>query len=237
MNDEDKKLYEFAPLDSYDPKRRFLIRLADLAFYLAIRILGPLTRFEVRGRENFDAIVNAGKVPIYAFWHQRIFLSTYYFRGRGIVVMTSQSFDGEYIARFIQRLGYGAVRGSSSRGGARALIEAVRSMRRGRPIGFTMDGPRGPQHIAKPGAVLLAGKTGNPIMPFVVEPKSRWTLKSWDRMHVPKPFTRALVLIGESIYVESDAAMDEKLKELQGALDRLEAQALKWSGREPDQAV
>src|SRR5205814_1528691 len=118
-------------------------------------------------------------------------------RKRGIVVLTSKSFDGEYIARFIQRFGYGAIRGSSSRGGSRAIVEMIKAMRRGLPTAFTVDGPRGPKYEVKAGPVFLAKKTGNPIMPFVIEPRSCWTTRSWDKMHNPKPFTRALTIIGE----------------------------------------
>ena len=121
-------IYQFASLSEYSLKERFLIRAADLIFFLAIKITGMMTRFEVDGIEHLRAIETAGKVPIYAFWHDRIFLSTYFWKKRGIVVLTSKSFDGEYIARFIQRFGYGAIRGSSSRGGSKALVELIKAM-------------------------------------------------------------------------------------------------------------
>jgi lysophospholipid acyltransferase (LPLAT)-like uncharacterized protein len=100
-----------------------------------------------------------------------VFLATYFWQRRAIVVMTSRSFDGEYIARFIQRFGYGAARGSSSRGATGAVVEMVRLMRAGCATAFTIDGPRGPRYVAKMGAVLLAKKTGNPILPFTVVAK------------------------------------------------------------------
>lgn len=224
-------IYRFAPLDEYPLGKRWLIRLADLAFFFLIRTLGALTRFEVRGMENFEAIIGAGELPIYTFWHDRIFLGTYFWRKRGIVIMTSKSFDGEYIARFIQRFGYGAIRGSSSRGGSRALVEMIKAMRGGLPMGFALDGPRGPQYEAKPGPVILAKKTGNPIMPFVFEPKKFWQAKSWDKMRVPKPFTKALLVIGEPIYVAADVdenGVTAKLAELQRSLDRLVELGREW---------
>jgi lysophospholipid acyltransferase (LPLAT)-like uncharacterized protein len=219
-----EKVYKFASLSRYSVKDRLVIRLADLAFYLLIRVIGRTIRFEIEGWENFESIERAGKVPIYSFWHDRIFAATYFFRDLGIVVITSQSLDGEYIARFIQRLGYGSVRGSSSRGGVGALVEMIRLMRQALPMGFTVDGPRGPRYEAKTGAVLLAKKTGNPLMPFIVECRDFWTLKSWDRLQIPKPFTRATLMIAEPIYVPNDTA-DETLetfrKKLQESLDRL----------------
>ena len=229
----DDKIYQFGDLNDYPFKERSLIRLADLAFFLSIRFLGMTTRFEVDGIEHFEAIGATNKVPIYTFWHDRIFLSTYYWRERGIVVMTSKSFDGEYIARFIQRFGYGAIRGSSSRGGSKALVEMIKAMRKGLPMAFTIDGPRGPKYEAKLGPIILAKKTGNPIMPFVIEPKRFWTTKSWDKMHIPKPFTKALTIIGEPIYVAADAGegeLEAKLGELQSSLDDLVKRGKEWSG-------
>lgn len=221
-------VYQFASLTDYSLKQRILIRLADLCFYAAIKIICLTVKVEFVGRENLEAIDAAGEIPIYIFWHDRIFLATYVFRNRGIVVMTSRSFDGEYIARFIQRFGYGAIRGSSSRSASRALVEMIKAMRRGLPMGFSVDGPRGPRYEAKPGSVLLAKKTGNPMMPFILEPKARWTVRSWDKMHIPKPFTRAIVLIGEPIYVGPEDDVDAKLAELQTSLDALVERGRMW---------
>jgi lysophospholipid acyltransferase (LPLAT)-like uncharacterized protein len=234
MPEQMEKAFEFAPLSEYSLKKRVMIRLADLTFFLSIKTLGSLSRFEVRGGEHLGAIEAAGKLPIYTFWHDRIFLSTYFWRHRNIVVMTSQSFDGEYIARFIQRFGYGSIRGSSSRGGSRALFEMIKTMRTAHPTAFTVDGPRGPRYEAKLGPVILAKKTGNPMLPFVVEPRKFWTVKSWDKMQIPKPFTRALTIIGAPIYVEpdaNDADIESKLSELQHSLDDLVNQGKEWSGR------
>lgn len=228
---EKLKPYEFGPLSEYSFKDRQLIRLADLAFYSLIRIIGSTLRYEVIGGDNLDSIEKAGKLPIYTFWHDRIFAGTYYFRGRGIVVITSKSLDGEYIARFIKRLGYGSVRGSSSRGGVGALVEMIRFMKKGLPMAFTIDGPRGPRYQAKKGAVLLAKKTGNPMMPFIVESRRCWTIKSWDRLQIPKPFSTAAVLIAEPIYVPADAdedAIEDHRLRLQSALDGLVTAGRRW---------
>jgi hypothetical protein len=228
------KIYDFVPLDEYTLKKRILIRLGDLVFYLSIKILGTLCRFEVRGMEHHEAILASGKIPIYTFWHDRIFLATYFWRKRGIVVMTSKSFDGEYIARFIQRFGYGAIRGSSSRGGSRALAKMIKAMRDGLPMAFTLDGPRGPKYKVKLGPIILAKKTGNPILPFIIEPKSFWQAKSWDKMHVPKPLSRAQLIIGEPIYVSASATDEQiqaKCRELQDSLDDLVARGKMWRRR------
>jgi lysophospholipid acyltransferase (LPLAT)-like uncharacterized protein len=228
-------IYQFAPLSEYSLKERISIRLADILFYCLIKLTGGMTRFEADGMENFNAIEAAGKLPIYTFWHDRIFLSTYFWRNRGIVVLTSKSFDGEYIARFIQRFGYGAIRGSSSRGGSKALVEMIKAMRRGLPMAFTVDGPRGPKYEVKAGPIFLAKKTGNPIMPFIIEPDRFWTTKSWDRMHIPKPFTRAVTIIGEPIYVDAnadEAEIEAKTSELQRSLSRLVERGREWRSRD-----
>jgi lysophospholipid acyltransferase (LPLAT)-like uncharacterized protein len=231
VSEEKEKVYRFAPLSEYSLKERLLIYLADRVFFLLITLIGKTVRFEIEGWENFEAIANNGDLPIYTFWHNKIFLGTYFFRGRGIVVVTSQSFDGEYIARFIQRFGYGAVRGSSTRGGAGALIESIRCMRAGRAAGFTVDGPKGPRYEAKTGPVVLAKKTGNPMMPFTVEAKNSWTVKSWDALQIPRPFTRAKLIIGKPIYVPRDAGdaeTEKKRRELQDSLDELTAFGEQW---------
>jgi len=230
-NKKIREVYDFASLADYSFGQRWLIRLADFAFYFLINLVGKTVRFEMEGWENFEAIKAAGKLPNYTFWHNRIFLGTYFFRRRGIVVITSQSFDGEYIARFIQRFGYGAVRGSSTRGGVAALVEMIRLMRAGLPMGFTIDGPKGPKYVAKIGACLLAKKTGNPLMPFAVEAEKFWQVKSWDNLQIPKPFSRARVFIAEPIYISQDAgdeALENKRRELQKSLDELVKRGEQW---------
>ena len=218
------RAYSFADLSSYSFKERLMIRAADLAFFIAIKLIGRTVKFEIDGWENWEAASREGKIPIYTFWHDRVFLATYFWQRRAIVVMTSRSFDGEYIARFIQRFGYGAARGSSSRGATGAIVEMVRLMRAGCPTAFTIDGPRGPRHVAKMGAILLAKKTGNPVLPFTITAEKFWQAKSWDRPQIAKPFSRARVHIAPPIFISpdaDDAELESKRNELQRALDEL----------------
>lgn len=219
-----RRAYGFAPLDAYTFRQRLAIRAADLVFYLAIRLIGSTLRFRIEGREHWDEAVRDGRLPVYTFWHDRIFPGTYFFRRRGIVIMTSRSFDGEYIARFIQRFGYGAVRGSSTRGAVGALVELTRLVRAGCPAGFSIDGPRGPRHVAKMGALLLAKKTAQPVLPFGVNAERFWSLPSWDSLQIPKPFTRVSVSFAPPIHVAPDAdddALEAKRIELQRALEQV----------------
>jgi hypothetical protein len=204
---------------SPSPIERLKISLFSLLGYWAIRLIGSTLRWQVEGWENFRSIQAANKNTIYTFWHGRIFMGTYFFRNRGIVVMTSQNRDGEYIARVIRRFGYGAARGSSTRGGKRALVEMIHELRKNRDVAFTIDGPRGPRYVAKAGAVWIASKTGDAIFPFHMSPQKKWVLNSWDHFHIPKPFSRVLVLMGQPIYVKENAGEDE-LAESQQALQR-----------------
>lgn len=227
-----KNIYEFAPLEEYSLRRRFAIRAADLAFYILIKLIGATLKFEIEGAENLERIEQSGKIPIYATWHNRIFQSVYFLRNRGIVVLTSQSFDGEYIARFIQRFGFGAVRGSSTRGGVGGLVKMIRLMREENlPMCFTVDGPKGAPYVAKNGAVLLSKKTANPILPFLIEPEKFWTVKSWDKLQIPKPFSRARVFFAAPITVEENAdeiEIENKRLELQKKLDEAVESGKQW---------
>ena len=224
VTDNTDSIYSFATLDQYPLKQRIIIRVLGMALYITIAAVGATVRFKIEGNAHFEAVEAAGQSPIFCSWHDRNFLGTYFLRGRKIAVLTSQSFDGEYIARCARRFGFGAIRGSSSRGGAAALAQMVRLMRNGIKMGITVDGPRGPRHVAKFGAVSLAKKTGNPIIPFMVSARSYKELRSWDKMQVPFPFTRADVHYGKPIYVPADgdeASDNAKLAELQAALDDL----------------
>src|SRR6187399_3530686 len=138
----------------------------SVAGYRLVSTLGATLRWKVDGFQHFDAIAAAGHQPIMSFWHGRILPATYYFRRRGIVVITSENFDGEWIAGIIERFGFGTARGSTSRGARKALLQLKRDMAAGKPAGFTLDGPRGPARVAQPGAIWLASATGNPVLPF-----------------------------------------------------------------------
>jgi len=207
---------------------------AQIAFfagvgYPLINALGHTLRWRVEGADRYDAVLASGRQPIMAFWHGRILSGTLYFQRRGIVVITSENFDGEWIARIIQRFGFGTARGSSSRGGLRAMLQLVRDMERGTPAAFTLDGPRGPARVAQPGAIWLARATGNPVVPFHMEASSKWTANSWDRTQIPKPFTTVAVAIGEPLDVPSDANdtdLETTRQALEGRLQVLEARAL-----------
>lgn len=234
-NDELRnRVYSKSSLSNYSLSDRLMIRAASVFFYLLIRVICSTIRWEVRGGEHLDSIVASGNRAIFTFWHTCIFSATWFWRKRGIVVMSSQSRDGEYTGRFIQRFGYGTARGSSTRGAGRALTEMAECLLSGIDTAFTIDGPRGPAYIAKPGAVTLARHTGQAILPFHIAVRRRLELSSWDRLQIPLPFTRAGVFIADPIYVSPKASRKEtalKQTELQASLDRLRNEAEDWVGR------
>jgi lysophospholipid acyltransferase (LPLAT)-like uncharacterized protein len=209
--------------------KRLQARLISTVGYPLVAALGSTFRWRAEGAEGYQRVIDGGRRPIMAFWHGRILPATVYFRRRGIIVITSENFDGEWIAGIIERFGYGTARGSTSRGAVKALVRLKRDMAAGNPAAFTLDGPRGPARVAQPGAIWLAKATGNPIVPFHIEASRHWTLRSWDRTQIPKPFSDVAIAIGEPIEVPSgadDAAMEQARLTLEARLTALEARAL-----------
>ncbi len=228
---------EVAPEPAEAPRvftrwERFQIWVATWLGYLAVLLIGRSLRWQVIGRENYEAARRTGKSFIVTFWHREIFSAIWYWRRRRMVVMTSRNFDGEYISRIIEKHGYLAARGSSSRGGARVLVEMIRALRNGSEAAVTPDGPRGPRSIAKAGVVLLAKATGAAILCFHIVPARAWVFrKSWDRTEFPKPFSRAAIFIAPPIAVAADAGEEEqvrKLQEVQTTLDDLVRRGEEW---------
>jgi lysophospholipid acyltransferase (LPLAT)-like uncharacterized protein len=218
-----------APSWRSSPLKRFEAAAISAVGYGLAAALGASLRWRTEGLEYYDQIVAAGRQPVMAFWHGRILPATIFFRGRGIVVITSENFDGEWIAGIIERFGYGTARGSTSRGGRRALLQLVREMEAGKPAGFTIDGPRGPARVAQPGAVWLAKATGNPVLPFHLEADRHWTLGSWDRTQIPKPFASVALVVGEPFVVPADAddsSIEAVRRRLEEQLRHLETRAL-----------
>jgi hypothetical protein len=207
--------------------RRFQAGVIAWFAYPLLAVLCRTYRWRIEGAERYEAIRGRGQQPILALWHGHILPGLHYFRHRGVVVITSQNFDGEWIARILHRFGFGTARGSTSRGGARALVQLRRDLAAGRPAAFTVDGPRGPARVVQPGVVFLAGATGQPILPYHIESDRHWTLNSWDRTQIPKPFSTVALVFGEPIAVEGtgEAVLDQKVTEVSRALGALEERA------------
>jgi lysophospholipid acyltransferase (LPLAT)-like uncharacterized protein len=206
-------------------RERVLLWLVSWAAYLAISAIGPTLSYSISWEEPPSPPDATFEKPvIYSFWHRAVFASAWLWRKTGIAVMVSRSFDGEYIARTIERLGFLAVRGSSSRGGAKALLGLKNQLAQGNLVVFTIDGPRGPKYVAKPGPVLLSRASAMPMAAFYVALSDAWVLNTWDALMIPKPFSKALVRFSAKVRVPIEAGgaqMDEFHAHLQSALERV----------------
>jgi lysophospholipid acyltransferase (LPLAT)-like uncharacterized protein len=214
---------------SFSFGERIKIWLISWAGYLLIRFICPTLRFRTVTEPGCLSDEHGrSQVTIWCFWHRCVIPASYRFRGNKMAVMTSRSFDGEYIARIIQKLGFTAVRGSSSRGAVGAMFGMREQLENGHAVVFTIDGPRGPRYVAKPGPVLLAKKTGAPISCFYVAVERAWILNSWDLMIIPKPFSRAVVYASGPIHVPPDADEEQMSafhQQMQETLERCRTKA------------
>jgi hypothetical protein len=202
-------------------KDNLLLFFISLIGPIFIFLLGKTLRIKWIGEKKLDAIrKNRGQV-IYAFWHGRMLISSYSHRGQKIHVLISQHRDGELIARIIERLGFVSVRGSTTRGGTKAIFEMVNRGASGYDVAITPDGPKGPKFKVQLGTIYIAQRSQMPIIPITNAAKSRWTLSSWDGFLIPKPFSKAVILIGEPIYVPLESTpqeLEEKREELEKRL-------------------
>jgi hypothetical protein len=216
--------------------QRIQLFLADWIGYFVVLLIGRSLRWEVFGKQNYEEAVRRGKSFIVTFWHREIFPAVWYWRQRGMVVMVSQNFDGEFITRVIHRHGYATARGSSSRGAARVLVEMVRTLRQGLEAAVTPDGPRGPRFVVKPGVVQLARLSGACILCFHIVPRRAWVFrKSWDQTEFPKPFARTAIFIAPPIEVPRHADEEQQAKYLQvvqSTLDQLVERGKEWLKKE-----
>jgi lysophospholipid acyltransferase (LPLAT)-like uncharacterized protein len=204
-------------------RQRIVLRIIIAAGYGFIRLIGPTLRICVSREEGAQQTV--GQRPLVLnFWHACIIPATYLFRNCGIRVMSSNSYDGEYMGRIIHKFGFVAVKGSSSRNAVRALLGLRRALQQGWSVAFSLDGPRGPRHKAKPGPVALSRSSSVPMSTFHIAVERAWVLNTWDRLIIPKPFSRVLLRFGKLVPVPANAT-DEDLERyqqgLQDSLDRV----------------
>ena len=177
----------------YSTKQRITLAIIPHVAALLIRALGVTLRYEDR---TAPGIISGHLIPgptVFAFWHRSLLACAHRFRDLDIAILISRSFDGELIARTVELLGFTAIRGSSTRGGATGLRNMERAYREGHRCAITADGPKGPVFIAKPGTAQLAQLVGADVGTFYVLPERAWQLRSWDRFLIPKPFSRVVI--------------------------------------------
>lgn len=208
-------------------------RLIGLAGKWLVDLLFAGSRIAVQGRAPVADIM-ASRRFILAFWHARILLVSYMFKGWRAPILVSDSADGEIIAQILQRQGQMTIRGSTSKGGMRALGRMIKEMRtHQQPGGVVPDGPQGPRHKVQPGVIYLAQKTGYPIIPVTYSARRCWVLNSWDRFIIPYPATGCLLLYGRPVYVPSGgglAQIQRSAQELEQELMRITLQAERHFG-------
>jgi lysophospholipid acyltransferase (LPLAT)-like uncharacterized protein len=185
------------PSAALDWRTRIAIRLGTWVLYA----LGATWRVRVYGRQALlDRAPDAARVVL-TLWHGQM-LPILWAHRQPTGVMISEHKDGEIIARIVGTFGFFGVRGSSSRGGTRALLEAVQVLKRGADMAITPDGPRGPRHSFAPGALVLAHRAGVPVVSLVAHVDRKWPLRSWDGFEIPKPFARITIEYGEPVMVD-----------------------------------
>ncbi|MHB8217198.1 MAG: lysophospholipid acyltransferase family protein [Candidatus Sulfotelmatobacter sp.] len=212
-----------APHHRFTLRQRIILRIIIAVGYWFIRLIGPTLRVCVSREEGAQETVDQRPL-IVSFWHACMIPATYVCRDIGVRVMSSNSYDGEYMGRIIRKFGFVAVKGSSTRNAVRALLGLRRALHEGWTVAFTLDGPRGPRRKVKPGPVALARSSGVPLSAFHMAVDSAWVLNSWDRLIIPKPFSRVLMRFGKLIPVPADATdadLDYYQQDLQNSLDRV----------------
>ncbi len=208
--------------------KRIKFWLATRLGWLVLIALGKLTRIQFGGREHFERLRRDKQPFIYCVWHGKILIPIFLHRYEGICGMVSEHSDGEMIAQTLQRLGYSTVRGSSTRGGKRAMLGMIRTLRNGGVGAIMPDGPRGPRHEFKAGMIAIAQKSQAAILPFTFASSRVWRLKSWDRFTIPKPFSKTLALYGEPIFIPAeidDAEFEATRQSVEQRMLELEAEA------------
>lgn len=211
--------------------QRIVLAIVPRIVWALLRLVGLTWRFEVIAEEGVTPVVYGQKTggEIYCFWHQCVLPCALYFRHTNAVILISRSFDGELITRTLRLFGFDAVRGSSSRAGGEGLFGLKRAIERGTPAIFTADGPRGPIYETKMGPIKLAQLTGAPIGAFHLQPERAWTVNSWDRFLIPRPFTRIIVSWVRYTHVPTDLPADQfeaARLELNAAIERARIRAL-----------
>jgi lysophospholipid acyltransferase (LPLAT)-like uncharacterized protein len=200
-----------------DARIRWMVRVGTAL----IRLLGMTWRMRPVNDADLVARRASGERVIFTLWHGELLPLLWHHRGEGIAVVISEHRDGEIIARIAERLGYTTVRGSTSRGGGRALIGLMRAIEAGHDGAVTPDGPRGPAHVFAPGAAIASQRTGAPLAIIRATATRAWRLKSWDRFLVPKPFATVRVIYGPLVSVDAGSPREaaEQAPRLQAVLD------------------
>jgi len=199
--------------------KNLIMFLASKLGWILILLLGKLTKITYVNRKYLDSLNASGKGYIALLWHGRILLPIYAHRKDSVVAMVSQHSDGEMIAYIVHKLGYRTVRGSSTRGGNEAFHNMIAELKKNAICTIMPDGPKGPRHKLKPGALYMAQKTGAFILPLTFSSDKHIIVNSWDQFMIFKPFSRSVIMYGEPVRVPSDLS-EEQLEEFRIELEK-----------------
>lgn len=205
-------------------------RRVGLLGFMVMRCIFKTVRVHLVNGERMET---DGKGAVFVAWHGRSLIPANLFMGKGYWALISLSRDGEIQNNIFQRFGFQTIRGSTGRGGVKAALQMARKLKEGEVLAFTPDGPRGPTHKCQEGVILMAEKSGAPIIPICASAKRRWLIKSWDRYMIPKPFTSVFVVLGEPIPVPAnlgETGRAEYAERVEIAINRAEKQAESLAG-------
>lgn len=216
---------EYRSPTPFTPKQRVALAVIPFSVAAVMRMIFATQRVSYRGLEHLErATATHGRVII-ALWHECLGMGIRHFRRTGFHTLTSYSYDGEIAARVAGAFGIPALRGSSSRGGLRALVQLEKALRMGVTVGFTVDGPRGPRRVVKPGIAMLSARTGVPVVPMGFAADAAWRLRSWDRFIVPKPFAQLHVAAAPPVPAEGHGSIEAQRAAIESALAAIQAEA------------
>jgi lysophospholipid acyltransferase (LPLAT)-like uncharacterized protein len=204
--------------------RSLILKVSPSVIYLFLQVLYRTIRWTEVNNDWPRASWIDGRFMIFAFWHGRMLMAPFFYRGKRLKILISQHADGELISRVMMRFGFGSVRGSTRRGGKEAFLELIRTCQQGLDVAITPDGPRGPKYVVQKGVIELARQTGLPIVPYSYSTHHRIHCPSWDEFVIPRPFTRGVVIWGQPLWVNSAAnAVEQETcrQELETRLRRL----------------
>lgn len=211
-------------------KQKLLLMLIPPVVAALLKLLYATCTLEIRDRARVDRVFGSEPHFVAAFWHETVGVSMCYLRGSSFYTLTSYSFDGELAARIVMRFGFKPLRGSSSRGAMKALDRLGDATEVTQLVALTVDGPKGPRRVVKPGISIVSARSGLPVVPFAATASRSWRLKSWDRFQIPKPFSRIIATCGNPIdapvygergaIAKQRAAVEKELNFLQETIEK-----------------
>ena len=193
--------------------------------YILLRTTNISYRMKVEGWQRVKESLEGGKSLIFSVWHGTLWVPAYFLKDSNLYALASLSQDGSYISKVLENLGWKMVRGSSSRGGSRSLLKLYRKLKKGGSTAITPDGPTGPRHKVKAGALFLQEKADSLLVPVGVDARWKKNFGSWDKFLLPLPFSKTAIVFGEPFSFEKELEMEEKQRILENKMEEVNSRA------------